>query len=36
MEDIMDDDKIEDMLEDDEITAAEEGFLRGYDTFQEE
>jgi len=31
----LDADKIEDMLDDDEITAAEEGFMRGYDTFEE-
>lgn len=32
----LDIDKIEDMLDDDEITAAEEGFMRGYDELEEE
>ena len=31
----LDAEKIEDLLDDDEITAAEEGFMRGYDTFEE-
>jgi len=30
-EDIYDDDSRQEMLEDDEITAAEEGFMRGWD-----
>jgi hypothetical protein len=30
-ENIYDDDSRQDMLEDDEITAAEEGFMRGWD-----
>ena len=30
MDDFLEDDKIEDMLDDDEITAWEEGFMRGY------
>jgi len=36
MDESLDADKIEDLLDDDEISAAEEGFMRGYDTFQEE
>ena len=31
MEDSWEVDKIADMLDDDEITAAEEGFMRGYE-----
>lgn len=35
MDNFMDGDIIEDMLDDDEISASEEGFMRGYDSEDE-
>ncbi len=34
MEELYEEDAVEDLLEDDEISASEEGFMRGYDEME--